>query len=118
MARCHEVMKQRGPTHKEWVFKQKRIVTKLPDMTLDEVKGEIPKLVYAGLLLSADILLNDFLRSRDPKKQKEAALALVDKLGDQSFLKNLAQIRDEVERSQAGPDAKKKVEWKKDADEG
>lgn len=78
-----------------------RLGYKIKDMDIEEIKARIPKVIYSGILLSADILYNDHLRGSDIKKRKEAAAVFLEKLGGANFLKNLAALS-------AGEDAKKK----------
>jgi hypothetical protein len=67
-----------------------RLQHKIQRLSLDEIKARIPRVVYSGILVSADILYNDYLRGRDMKKKKEAAAVFLEKLGNANLLKNLA----------------------------
>ena len=89
-----------------------RVAHKIQKMTLDEIKSRIPRVIFSGILVSADILYNDHLRGSDGKKRTEAAATFLDKLGAANFLKNLSALS-------AGQDAKDKtkpakVDWGKD----
>lgn len=86
-----------------------RLAHKIQSLTLDEIKERIPRVVYSGILLSADILYNDHLRGRDMKKKKEAAAVFLEKLGNANLLKNLAVLsagREEHDKKKS-----KAVEW-------
>lgn len=93
-----------------------RIANKIQDMTLDQIKARIPRVILSGILISADILYNDHLRSSDRKKRKEAAAVFLDKLGGANFLKNLAALSaGEEDKDKIQP---KTVDWgKRDDDE-
>jgi hypothetical protein len=69
-----------------------RVIHKIHTMNLEEIKERIPRTVYAGILLAADILYNDHLRGRDPHKRREAADVFLSQLGQANFLKNLASL--------------------------
>lgn len=86
-----------------------RLAHKIQNLTLDEIKGRIPRIIFSGILLSADILYNDHLRGRDMKKKKEAAAVFLEKLGNANLLKNLAVLS----AGEAGKEKKqpKKVSW-------
>jgi hypothetical protein len=86
-----------------------RLAHKIQNLTLDEIKNRIPRVVYSGILLSADILYNDHLRGRDMKKKKEAAAVFLEKLGNANLLKNLAVLsagKEDHENKKS-----KSVEW-------
>lgn len=86
-----------------------RLQHKIRDLTLDEIKAKIPRIIFSGILLSADILYNDHLRGRDMKKKKEAAAVFLEKLGNANLLKNLAVLSSgEDEKNKKQP---KKVSW-------
>jgi hypothetical protein len=112
MRHCHAVSRARGT----WPGKGKgkvRVVTQLPEMTLEQIKEKIPRMIYESILLSVDILLNDGLRSQDPKKKHAAAAEFMERMGDASFLKNLAALKAEVDKD-AALRTGQKTEWGKD----
>ena len=108
--RVHELMRNRRLAP-DFVPRSKT-AGKVAGKDLDTIKDEIPRMVYEALALSLDTMLT-YLHSRDPKVRTAAAEVMVDKLGDASFLKNVALIREEAERAKAekGEREEKKVEW-------
>lgn len=91
-----------------------RVGHKIQNMTLDEIKSRIPRVIFSGILVSADILYNDHLRGSDIKKRKEAAAVFLEKLGGANFLKNLAALSSgQDKKDQSRPD---KVDWGKKED--
>lgn len=82
---------------------------KVRTMTDLQIKRKIPRLFYEGLLMSVDILSNEYLRSKDPKKKKLAAREFLDLLCDTNFIKNLVILKEEGK-----DDSKGKAEREKD----
>lgn len=86
-----------------------RLAHKIQNLSIEEIKARIPRVVYSGILLSADILYNDHLRGRDMKKKKEAAAVFLEKLGNANLLKNLSVLSSsEEDKNKKQP---KKVSW-------
>lgn len=93
-----------------------RLQHKIKDLTLDQIKAKIPRVVFSGILLSADILYNDHLRGSDTKKKREAAAVFLEKLGNANLLKNLAVLSSsEDDKNKRQP---KKVRWIDDEEKG
>lgn len=90
--------------------KPKNVITRIRGMTTEEIRREIPRAVYEGILLSLDIMVNDFLRSKNDKVKMEASVELMSLLSDASFMKNIQTLLKETES------ATPKVEWLTDED--
>lgn len=80
------------------------------ELTTEEIKRDIPKLAYEAMWMSFQILIHEHLRSKDPKKKKDAASEFVTKLADSAFIKNLALLKEEGKPEK---DKKAKAEWGK-----
>lgn len=113
MRHCHEVSKARGIKPGQWRKDMSSSITKLPYMSIEEIKAKIPRMIYESILLSVETLLNDGLRSKDPKKKHAAATEYLERLGDASFLKNLVALKTEVDKDDELRKGQK-AEWGKD----
>lgn len=69
-----------------------RLRYKIHDLSLDDIKSRIPRVLLSGILLSADMLYNDHLRGSDTKKRQAAAEMFLSQLGRSEFLKNLLAL--------------------------
>lgn len=89
--------------------RRRRISRCISTLSVDDMKGMIPRAVYEGILLSLDIMLNDFLKSKSEKLKLAAAEEFLSALGNTSFLKNIAALAKDTEK-----DNPQKVEWETD----